>query len=270
MKGFDKSKKGLLPIHVHVDAKGFIWVNLDTSKTPKDWSSEFKNIDQMARHEGFNFDDYYFDHTWGMSGDCNWKTLADNYNECYHRKTAHPDAAAVADLSAYKVDTKGGNIEHFANTNPEQEKNGLKIVSNYYFPTTCMVVSCVPTSPGHCSMEYEVYRHKNATDEGFKTIDEMFKRILAKDKWLCNNAQKNLIVGVFMNGEMNPKMEQGPLYFQHRVTGILNRHHQWEKAAGKEINPAQHVPSDGSRGTETDIGFCSSLACGKDAEDLAW
>jgi len=141
MKGFDKTKNGLLPIHVHVDAKGFVWVNLDASKKPEEWSAEFNNIDRMSRHEPFNFDDYHFDHTWGMSGDYNWKTLADNYNECYHCKTAHPDAASVADLQAYKVDPKGGNIEHFANTSAEQAKEGLAIVSNFYFPNACMTVS---------------------------------------------------------------------------------------------------------------------------------
>ncbi|KAM0235094.1 hypothetical protein ACHAPO_005888 [Fusarium lateritium] len=232
-----------VPIHVRVDDKGFIWVNLDPSKTPEDWSIEFRDIDRMKRHESFNFDDYKFDHTWGMSGDYNWKTLADNYNECYHCKTAHPDAAAIADLTAYKVDPKGGNIEHFANVNAEAEKSGLKVVSNYYFPNACMTVSpnffylmrCVPTSVGQCSMEYEVYRHKDATDEGFKTIDEMFKRILTEDKWLCNNAQKNLKAGVFVNGEMHPKLEQGPLYFQHRVRGILTAHRELEKKAGREI-----------------------------------
>ncbi|KAJ4128109.1 hypothetical protein NW768_008393 [Fusarium equiseti] len=240
----NESTKELSPIHVRVDAKGFIWVNLDTSKIPEDWSTEFRNIDHMARHEPFNFEDYHFDHTWGMSGDYNWKTLADNYNECYHCKTAHPDAASVADLSAYRVDTKGGNIEHFANTTAEAEKAGLKIVSNYYFPNACMTVSpnffylmrCVPTSASHCSMEYEVYRHKDASDEDFKTIDEMFKRILAEDKWLCNNAQKNLNAGVFVNGEMHPKLEQGPLYFQHRIRGILFDQHLREKKTGKEFH----------------------------------
>ncbi|WZH48542.1 Rieske 2Fe-2S iron-sulfur domain-containing protein [Fusarium acuminatum] len=277
MKGFDKANNGLLRVHVHVDAKGFIWVNLDASKTPEDWSTEFKNIDKMARHEPFNFEDYHFDHTWGMSGDYNWKTLADNYNECYHCKTAHPDAAAVADLSAYRVETKGGNIEHFANSTAEAVKNGLGVVSNYYFPNSCMTVTphffymmrCVPTSAGHSSMEYEVYRHKNASDKDFKTIDEMFKRILAEDKWLCNNAQKNLNAGVFVNGEMHPKMEQGPLYFQHRIRNILGKHHQLEKTAGREINPAQQVMA-GIKETEEDMSLCSGLACGKNGEVLEW
>lgn len=140
MKGFDKTKNGLFPIHVHIDAHGFIWVNLSASKEPEPFEREFNKIDQMERHKPFDFNDYHFDHTWHMSGDYNWKTLADNYNECYHCKTAHPDARSVADLSTYKVDPKGGNIEHFANTNEEQAAKGLIIVSNYYFPNACMTV----------------------------------------------------------------------------------------------------------------------------------
>lgn len=141
MEGFDRTRNGLFPVHVHVDGKGFIWVNLDASTTPEPFSQEFKNIDQMARHEKFNFGDYRFDHTWEMSGDYNWKTLADNYNECYHCKTAHPDARDLADLESYKVVTKGGNIEHFANTKEKQAAEGMTVVSNYYFPNACMSVT---------------------------------------------------------------------------------------------------------------------------------
>lgn len=141
MKEFDKSENGLFPIHVHLDANGFIWVNLDASDKPEPFSNEFNKIDEMSRHKAFDFTEYHFDHTWEMSGDYNWKTLADNYNECYHCKTAHPDAGSVADLQAYKVETRGGNIEHFANTSEKQADEGLTIVSNYYFPNACMTVS---------------------------------------------------------------------------------------------------------------------------------
>jgi phenylpropionate dioxygenase-like ring-hydroxylating dioxygenase large terminal subunit len=142
MKGFDADRNGLLPIHVKVDSHGFIWVNLDAHKVPEvAWEDDFRGIDQQARHESFNFDDYRYDHTWGMSGDYNWKTLADNYNECYHCATAHPDARAVAILDAYRVETKGGNVEHFALSTPEQEKAGMKVVSNFYFPNACMSVT---------------------------------------------------------------------------------------------------------------------------------
>ncbi|KAL2062474.1 hypothetical protein VTL71DRAFT_6740 [Oculimacula yallundae] len=278
MKGFDKTQNGLFPIHVHVDANGFIWVNLDASSKPEKWSEEFSNIDQMARHKPFNFEDYQFDHTWGMSGDYNWKTLADNYNECYHCKTAHPDVGSLTNLEAYKVEPKGGNIEHFASLSPEQEENGITVVSNYYFPNACMTVSphffymmrCVPTSALHTSMEYEVYRHKDASDEDFKEIDEMFKRILAEDKWLCNNAQKNLNAGVFINGEMHSRMEQGPLYFQHRIRDLVTSHHLSEKAAKREIRPAQQILPSGSGMTEKDDLLCSDLTCSKIQPELEW
>jgi phenylpropionate dioxygenase-like ring-hydroxylating dioxygenase large terminal subunit len=142
MEGFDKGSNNLLPVHVHIDAKGFIWVNLDASETPEiAWTDDFAGMDQLPRHEPFDFDDYTYDHSWDMSGDYNWKTLADNYNECYHCATSHPDVSSVADLSAYTVQNKGGNIQHFPGTTPDQEKAGLTVVSNYYFPNACMSVT---------------------------------------------------------------------------------------------------------------------------------
>ncbi|CAH0022427.1 unnamed protein product [Clonostachys rhizophaga] len=278
MEGFDKTKNGLFPIHVHVDAHGFIWVNLDASKNPEPFGKEFDNIDKLERHKAFNFDDYHFDHTWEMSGDYNWKTLADNYNECYHCKTTHPDALGLSDLDKYSVEVKGGHIEHLPDTTNTEVKDVYNLVSNYYFPNACMTVTphffymmrCVPTSYTHCSMEYEVYRHKNASDEDFKTIDEMFKRILNEDKWLCNNAQKNLNAGVFVNGEMHPRMEQGPLYFQSRVRQVLNDHRKLEQAAGQEIWAARQAAPGGSDHTAEDISFCSGLSCAKNTTALEW
>lgn len=119
-------------------------------------------------------------------------------------------------------------------------------------------------------MEYEVYRHKDSSDEDFKTIDEMFKRILGEDKWLCNNAQRNLNAGVFVNGEMHPHKEEGPLYFQSRVRQVLRDHRELEQAAQREIWPAQQVLPQGASKSEDDIEFCSGLACAKDNAALEW
>ena len=131
----DKSKNGLFPIHVHIDRQGFIWVNLDGSETPEiAWEDDFAGIDQQERYEQFNFDDYEFDHVWQMDGTYNWKILADNYNECYHCATTHPDIPAVANLESYSVDTKLGQIVHNPATTEEQREKGLIVASTYYFP----------------------------------------------------------------------------------------------------------------------------------------
>lgn len=67
---------------------------------------------------------------------------------------------------------------------------------------------CIPLSATQTKMEYEVYRHADASDEDFKFIDEMFKQVLKEDKELCEGAQKNLNGGIFVNGELHPRAEK--------------------------------------------------------------
>jgi phenylpropionate dioxygenase-like ring-hydroxylating dioxygenase large terminal subunit len=135
LQGFDKEKNGLFPIHVHIDCNGFIWVNLDAKGAPDvAWEDDLGGTDQQERYKDFNFDDYAFDHVWQMDGAYNWKILADNYNECYHCATAHPDISALANLQSYSVNTTAGQILHNPATTEEQRKAGLTVASTYYFP----------------------------------------------------------------------------------------------------------------------------------------
>lgn len=57
-------------------------------------------------------------------------------------------------------------------------------------------------------MEYEVYRHDDATDAEFTEISDFFKNIMREDKNLCNGAQKNLNSGIFLHGELHPRVEK--------------------------------------------------------------
>lgn len=142
LHGFDKDRNSLFPVHVHIDRNGFIWVNLDAKEVPEvAWEDDFAAIDKQERYKQFNFDDYVFDHVWQMDGNYNWKILADNYNECYHCPTTHPDIPAVADLSSYSVCTKAGQIIHNPGTTDQQRNNGLTIASTYYFPNVSTNIS---------------------------------------------------------------------------------------------------------------------------------
>lgn len=123
LEGFDKSKNGLLPIHVHVDDNGFVWLNLDAGEQPEiSWDDDFEGIDLEPLFAGFNFEDYDFDHAWESTGDYNWKILADNYNANYQHQA-----------SPFSVDIK--------NSTPEDIAKGLRDASSYYFPNASMTVS---------------------------------------------------------------------------------------------------------------------------------
>lgn len=135
--------ENLTPIHVHVDCNGFLWVNLDPKAVPEiPWEQDFAGIDTQERFAEFNFDEYTFDHEWEMTGPYNWKILADNYNECYHCATTHPDLKENADLETYKVTTRDEVILHHVRGRPgTAAENGFKVHPTYYFPSTSMNVS---------------------------------------------------------------------------------------------------------------------------------
>ena len=143
VKGFDKDRNELLPIHVHIDKLGFVWVNLDSSEVPEiSWNEQCEGVDTQKRTEGFDFSEYHFDHAWGMEGAYNWKTLADNYNECLHCKVAHPDTVELVDIELYRVEGKAGHLQHHNKRQEAGANSGkIQIASMYHFPNSCMTVS---------------------------------------------------------------------------------------------------------------------------------
>ncbi|KAL4906966.1 hypothetical protein BDW74DRAFT_189987 [Aspergillus multicolor] len=276
LDGFDKEKNGLFPIHVHIDKLGFVWVNLDAAETPSvRWEDDFAGVDEQPRLKPFDFSQYKFDHAWDMIGDYNWKTLADNYNECYHCPTGHPGIVQYTDLGKYWVETKAGHIQHYNTDRPDHD--GMGIISTFYFPNACMTVSphffylmrCVPISASRTHMQYEVYRHVDASDEEFNSIDNIFKQVLKEDKDLCNAAQRNLNAGVYVKGELHPQHEKGPLFFQQSVKGLVVDHHRTEEKQGGEIWPAAPVPSM-TDGLSEDMEFCRKIDCQAGSGALAW
>ncbi|KEY64524.1 hypothetical protein S7711_03591 [Stachybotrys chartarum IBT 7711] len=270
LPGFDRSKNNLFPIHVHVDTNGFIWVNLDAGEKPEvPWGQDFEGVDTQPRFEHYNFEDYHFDHAWEMEGEYNWKILADNYNECYHCSVAHPDISSIADLNSYFVQVKGAHIQHFGNPTPEQIEQGFRVAATYFWPNASMNVTphfffiqrFVPSGPTKSTMRYEVFRNKNSSDADFQVISDMYKRIMSEDKYLCINAQKNLSAGVFINGEMHPDLEKGPLFFQSLVRDMVTKHFKKEQDAGKEIWPAQQVLPKTATATQSDEILCTAVDC---------
>ena len=168
---------------------------------------------------------------------------------------AHPDIPTIADLNSYYVKTKDGHIQHYGAPRQDQIERGFRIATTYFWPNASFNVSpnfffmqrFTPAGPNKCVMRYEVYRNNDATDEDFNIISDMYKRIMSEDKYLCINSQKNLTAGVFVNGELHPEMEKGPLFFQKTVRDVVVEHRKKEDAVGHEIWPANKaVPIDDS------------------------
>lgn len=134
VQNFDKSQNGLFRIHLRTDALGFIWVNLDASDNPEPWEKEFDGIDKQERYNGYNLQDYVFDHEFEIDADTNWKLCSDNFNECYHCPTSHPTIPTLFDVETLTQDSKDGWVISVSEQNEAQKRDGLQICTTYYFP----------------------------------------------------------------------------------------------------------------------------------------
>lgn len=119
-------------------------------------------------------------------------------------------------------------------------------------------------------MQYQVFRNKKSTEEEFQLVNNIYKRVMSEDKALCDQAQRNLEAGVFINGELHPRLEKGPLFFQKLCREAVTAHHKREQAAKRQIWPAQQQLPTSAKLSEDDIDFCAGLACGEKKDSLAW
>lgn len=118
-------------------------------------------------------------------------------------------------------------------------------------------------------MRYEVYRHKGSSDEDFEHVNQMFKRIMAEDKELCTRSQENLNNGVFVNGELHPKLEKGPLYFQGMVRDLVTEFHKREERTGQQIWPSRQALPAAATTSQEDMDFCTNLTTQKQGADCS-
>ena len=122
-----------------------------------------------------------------------------------------------------------------------------------------MIQKFLPSGPSQCTMHYEIYRNKTSAEEDFKLISDIYARVMSEDKVLCERAQKNLNAGVILNGELHPRWEKGPLYFQQNVRDIITEWYQREKKEGREIWPARQILPDDAVMSKEDMEICEGI-----------
>ncbi|KEF59059.1 uncharacterized protein A1O9_03902 [Exophiala aquamarina CBS 119918] len=307
---FNPSGIRLFPIHVHVDVNGFVYVNLDASRVPEiSWEQQYGSLDrqEVLKTSGVDWDGVEYDFTWSKEGAFNWKIMQDNYNECYHCLTAHPDVARTTALDTYYVSPAPNShayISHFS-----EPKASVLISSafdktrfagrsaTHVFPaghfspnpgTGFMhLMRSIPLSATSTRQEYDVYRLNtpHATPEAHARMTSFYRKVVDEDFALCENVQKNLARGIFERGPLHPFHEEGVFAFQTMLLRVLRDHVRSEDVAGREIWPARPGNQAFGANAEAKKGVASNangetngasacevlLACnGANNRDLQW
>jgi phenylpropionate dioxygenase-like ring-hydroxylating dioxygenase large terminal subunit len=225
--------------------------------------------------------------------------MQDNYNECYHCLTAHPDVARTTVTDTYYVVPSPNHyIAHFSEPKPSvlaasdfdttrfQGRSQTHVFPGGHFspnPGTGFMhlMRSIPLGPGKTRQEYDVYKLNTptATDEKHEMMVKFYQKVVEEDFALCEGVQRNLESGAFERGPLHPFHEEGVKAFQGFVVDALREQVEREKERGGEIWDA--VPRQGWGGVGEDerredvediLRYCGGKAkCdGTSMEDLEW
>ncbi len=111
MENFDYADFSLLPIQIEVFC-GMVFVNLDESAEPL--ATQSGNLAQEITAYAPDIADLTHAHRLTYTIKANWKSVVDNFLECYHCSTAHKDFVTLVDIDNYTVTTHGIYSSHIA------------------------------------------------------------------------------------------------------------------------------------------------------------
>lgn len=98
VQGFDKGDYGLVPLRVEEYA-GFIFINMDNDAGSVE--DQLPGLQARMRQACAVIDDLQLAVRFVTTTPANWKSIVDNYLECYHCGPAHPSFADSVDVGQY-------------------------------------------------------------------------------------------------------------------------------------------------------------------------
>ncbi len=228
----DRDALGLWPVEVDV-WEGFLFVHLDPDPQPLEtWLG--------GQHDGplsfarFNLTDLRSGHMTVNEVQANWKILIENYNECLHCPTVHPELVAVVPAfrkgSVYDAHRGDGGVAiagggtSFTRTGQSSlpvmpgldEHDSTSLYGCTVFPnmfidvtgTGAIATTLLPREPGHTTVITDyLFRPEAIADPGFdpSEIVEFVELVAHQDYVVCERVQRGVRSRAFTHGVLAEK-----------------------------------------------------------------
>ena len=211
---------------------GFIYVNLDPNA--KSLATQSGALKDEINHWAPDIDKLTFGHRLTYDIKSNWKTVIDNFLECYHCPTAHKDFCTLIEMDTYKVTTHGIWSSHMAeagnteNTAYDVSDASVKIHAVWWlWPNTCImrypgrssiiIMNVIPAGPDRTLETYDFYfetsEPNEAEKEAIRYLDEVLQ---SEDIALCESVQRGMSTPAFSQGRIVSD-PSGPGLSEHAV-----------------------------------------------------
>lgn len=238
LEDFDKSQICLHQIAVE-EFCGFVFANLDPQATPLAEQSGELRAEIMAYAP--DVENLTFAHRLTYDIQANWKSVVDNFLECYHCHCAHKDFCSLVDMDTYEVTTHGIYSSHMAEAG--KGENSAYAVDNatvrehavwWLWPNTCMlrypgrgnfiILNIIPVGPNRTLETYDFFFEEDTPNqderEAIRYIDEVLQ---AEDISLVESVQKGMETPAFTQGRIvtDPERTGQMEHAVHHFHGLL-------------------------------------------------
>jgi glycine betaine catabolism A len=228
----DRDVLGLWPVVCQV-WQGFLFLHLDPDPVPLAQALR-EQPDSPLQFARFGLGELRIGHRTVTEVAANWKILVDNYNECLHCPTVHPELVAVVPAfrrgdvyDAHRADSgvalaDGGNS--FTATgrsalpllprmthDDEGSLYGCTVYPNMFIDVTgtgAISTVLLPRDPGHTSVVTEYLFHPDViAAEGFdpSEIVEFVELVAHQDYVVCERVQRGVASRAFTHGVLAAK-----------------------------------------------------------------
>ncbi len=223
----------------------FVFVNVDRSAPPL--ASYFGKVLDIVNASGIDLDrlELYSRDEWGAPA--NWKTMLENYLECYHCPVAHPGFSAAIDVSPenYALTAHGwflSQVGHVRQSALEGKSavetydvRGELKQSQYHvlwpnftininpgFPNLSVDV-WIPDGPNRTKGFSEQYFGPGVTEEFAQQLIAFNRQVGEEDDTLTNSVQLGLLGGMPERGRFLTNSEHLVVHFQKLALNALTK-----------------------------------------------
>ena len=221
-----------------------VFVNLDEHASPL--ASQSQNLASEIMQYAPDLASLKFAHRLTYTIKANWKSVVDNFLECYHCPVAHKDFCTLVDMSTYKVKTYDIYSSHMAKAGQTQNKayatDGATVTDHavwYLWPNTTlmrypgrgnfMVWRFIPIGPEETYEEFDFFFETTDLEDYEKEAISFIDDILQpEDIGLVESVQRGMQTPGFTQGRymVDPNGSGLSEHAVHHFHGLLLKHYQ--------------------------------------------